>query len=96
VIEGAIKKGERASAGAIVTRATVEGRAGALGRRSPRSREAVERTSATPAKIGWPRVRARIAPPTATDDGRSIVSSSRDVERRDRLGGLIREYNYAA
>jgi transposase InsO family protein len=37
-----------------------------------------------------------LAPPTATDDERSIVSSSRDVERRDRLGGLIHEHSYAA
>jgi putative transposase len=36
-----------------------------------------------------------LVPPAATDHGRSITSS-RDLKRRDRLGGLIHEYSYAA
>jgi transposase InsO family protein len=34
--------------------------------------------------------------PIATDHERPVVSSSNDVKRRDRLGGLIHEYTYAA
>jgi putative transposase len=37
-----------------------------------------------------------LTPPTATDRERPIISSSHDVKRRDRLGGLIHEYSYAA
>jgi len=37
-----------------------------------------------------------LTPPTATDKERPIVPSSHDVKRRDRLGGLIHEYSYAA
>jgi len=36
-----------------------------------------------------------LTPPIATDHERSLASS-RDVKRRDRLGGLIHEYSYAA
>jgi hypothetical protein len=36
-----------------------------------------------------------LAPPQAIDRDRS-VGSSREVKRRDRLGGLIHEYSYAA
>jgi hypothetical protein len=38
----------------------------------------------------------RLAPPAATDPERRIASSSGDLTRRDRLGGLIHEYRYAA
>jgi putative transposase len=39
-----------------------------------------------------------LTPPTAIDHDRPrpTVSSSRDVNRRDRLGGLIHEYSHAA
>jgi transposase InsO family protein len=37
-----------------------------------------------------------LTPPIATAHERPIVSSSQDVKRRDRLGGLIHEYSYAA
>jgi hypothetical protein len=37
-----------------------------------------------------------LTPPTATDHERPIVSSSHDVKRRDRFGGLIHQYGYAA
>ena len=33
-----------------------------------------------------------LTPPIATDRDQSILSPSRDVKRRDRLGGLIHEY----
>jgi hypothetical protein len=36
-----------------------------------------------------------LAPPEGIDRDRP-VASSRDVKRRDRLGGLIHEYSYAA
>src|SRR5262249_19152718 len=34
-----------------------------------------------------------LTPPTATDRDQSIVSPSRKVKRRDRLGGLIHQYS---
>ena len=37
-----------------------------------------------------------LAPPAATGLERRIASSSGDLMRRDRLGGLIHEYHYAA
>jgi putative transposase len=37
-----------------------------------------------------------LTPPTATDQERPIISSSHDLRRRERLGGLIHEYTYAA
>jgi hypothetical protein len=37
-----------------------------------------------------------LTPPTAADRDRPIISSSHDVKRRDRVGGLIHEYSYAA
>jgi transposase InsO family protein len=37
-----------------------------------------------------------LTPPTATDCERPVASSSHDVKRRDRLGGLIHEYSCAA
>jgi putative transposase len=37
-----------------------------------------------------------LAPPAATGSERRIASSSGDLTRRDRLGGLIHEYHYAA
>lgn len=36
-----------------------------------------------------------LVPPAATGRERRVVSS-RDLKRRDRLGGLIHEYSYAA
>jgi transposase InsO family protein len=37
-----------------------------------------------------------LTPPAATDNERPIVSWSHHVKKRDRLGGLIHEYRYAA
>jgi putative transposase len=37
-----------------------------------------------------------LTPPVATDHKRPIVSPLHDLKRRDRLGGLIHEYRYAA
>jgi hypothetical protein len=37
-----------------------------------------------------------LVPPAATGSERRIASSSGDLTRRDRLGGLIHEYTYAA
>jgi putative transposase len=37
-----------------------------------------------------------LTPPVATDHKRAIVSPLHDLKRRDRLGGLIHEYRYAA
>ncbi len=37
-----------------------------------------------------------LVPPTAIERERPACSSSREVKRRDRLGGLIHEYSYAA